>query len=76
MEVATQHRLEFKFHHAGFINETIEQAHEFNESEEGLLADMLRQYMQFLVAVGFQPASVENVMEEIVQENSWSNKNA
>jgi len=73
--MTTQHRLEFKFHHAGFINETIEQAHEFNESEEGLLADMLRQYMQFLVAVGFQPASVENVMEEIVQNTGWSNKN-
>lgn len=75
MEKSIQHRLEFKFHHAGFINETIEQAHEFNESEEGLLADMLRQYMQFLVAVGFQPASVENVMEEIVQNTGWSNKN-
>lgn len=75
MEMTTQHRLEFKFHHAGFINETIGQSHEFNESEEGLLADMLRQYMQFLIAVGFQPASVESVMEEISEEKSWSGKN-
>ena len=73
--MTNQHRLEFKFHHAGFINETIEQAHEFDESQEGLLADMIRQYMQFLVAVGFQPASIENVMEEIVQERSWSREN-
>ena len=70
--MTTQHKLEFKFHHGGFINETIEQAHEFDESQEGLLVDMIRQYMQFLIAVGFQPASVENIMEEIVQEKSWS----
>jgi len=72
MEIRKQHRLEFKFYHAGFINETIEQAHDFDESQEGLLVDMIRQYMQFLIAVGFQPASVENIMEEIVQEKSWS----
>ena len=72
MEITKQHKLEFKFHHGGFINETIEQAHEFNESEEGLLADMIRQYMQFLIAVGFHPQSVENVMGDIVQERSWS----
>lgn len=75
MEMTKQHRLEFKFHHAGFINETIEQAHEFDESQEGLLADMIRQYMQFLVAVGFQPQSVEDVIEDIAEEKSWSNKN-
>lgn len=75
MEITKQHRLEFKFHYGGFINETIEQAHEFDESQEGLLTDMIRQYMQFLVGVGFQPASVENVMEEIVQEKSWSKEN-
>jgi hypothetical protein len=75
MEIRKQHRLEFKFHYAGFINETIEQAHEFDESQEGLLTDMIRQYMQFLIAVGFQPASVENTMEDIIQEKSWSGKN-
>lgn len=73
--MTTQHRLEFKFHHGGFINETIEQAHEFDESEEGLLVDMIRQYMQFLIAVGFHPSSVENVMAEIVEERSWSKEN-
>jgi len=75
MEITTQHRLEFKFHHAGFINETIEQSHEFDESEEGLLTDMIRQYMQFLIAVGFHPQSVENIMEGIIEEKSWSKKN-
>jgi len=39
------------------------------------LTDMIRQYMQFLIAVGFQPASVENTMEDIIQEKSWSGKN-
>jgi len=73
--MAIQHKLEFKFHYGGFIDETIEQSHEFNESEEGLLADMIRQYMRFLIAVGFQPVSVENVMEDIAEEKSWSGKN-
>jgi hypothetical protein len=70
--MSTQHTLGFKFTHGGFINETIEQSHSFDESEEGLLADMIRQYMHFLIAVGFHPQSVEDVMEEIVQEKSWS----
>ena len=74
METTKQHKLEFKFHYGGFINETIEQAHEFDESQEGLLVDMIRQYMQFLIAVGFHPASIENIMEQIVEENSWSDK--
>jgi len=70
--MSTQHTLGFKFTHGGFINETIEQSHSFDESEEGLLVDMIRQYMHFLIAVGFHPQSVEDVMEEIVQEKSWS----
>jgi len=69
-----QNKLEFKFHYGGFINETIEQAHEFDESQEGLLVDMIRQYMQFLIAVGFHPASIENIMGQIAEENSWSDK--
>ena len=69
-----QHKLEFKFYHGGFINETIVQSHEFDESEEGLLTDMIRQYMQFLIGVGFHPQSVEIVMEDIVQERSWSSE--
>lgn len=72
MTTNTKHKLKFEFYYNEFINETIKQSHEFTESEEGLLADMIRQYMQFLVAVGFQPVSIENVIEEIAEEKAWS----